>query len=642
MAEKLQLVIEVDDKGSIKVREFSGEVDKATKKTTEGNESLSASWVALTAKIAGATAFIYAAIKAFSFFVDAAGEVEQTENRLRFALQTTGYSWNAVKSAVDEFANSIEELTRFSGEQARQALTDMFLYTSDFTKAQQGANMAMDLAVRKNIDLSSATRYVGMGMTGNIEILGKMLPEFKNLNDMLGSNASMSEKAAYFMKIFQEKFGGAAQADIDSYAGKLAQFKNSWSKLKEMIGNELLPPLKELLDTLKEITKEITKEIPYKETPLFKFLGYEVTRQIPLKGEELEEVLRQRQRIAQFQKGQLAAEGKKDIFAEPALKKEDIEKDVLEFHKLIAEADRLSELGKMPSWEDWADRIVNTFIPNVIELELNFAKVVAEAERLSDLGEMPSWEDWADRIPKRTLPDIIALELEFHKLVAEADRLSELGEMPSWEDWANRIPTTLKKTVGEMEKVWDSLAKGISDAWAINMVQIVRSTDDASQKIKNFFQSIADVFVSAISKMITNWLLLGNVMGEKGGWGSTGGGWGGILGTIGSLLFKKEGGIVAGFKPIASIPRFQHGAVVDRPTLAMVGEGGEKEWIIPESKIGKQSEGRETTVVHFHISAVDADSFIGLCRRNPGGIISAVYSDIKTRGAIRSAIKRFE
>jgi hypothetical protein len=131
-------------------------------------------------------------------------------------------------------------------------------------------------------------------------------------------------------------------------------------------------------------------------------------------------------------------------------------------------------------------------------------------------------------------------------------------------------------------------------------------------------------------------------MGEKGGWGSTGGGWGGILGTIGSLLFKKEGGIVAGFKPIASIPRFQHGAVVDRPTLAMVGEGGEKEWIIPESKIGKQSEGRETTVVHFHISAVDADSFIGLCRRNPGGIISAVYSDIKTRGAIRSAIKRFE
>jgi MFS family permease len=39
------------------------------------------------------------------------------------------------------------------------------------------------------------------------------------------------------------------------------------------------------------------------------------------------------------------------------------------------------------------------------------------------------------------------------------------------------------------------------------------------------------------------------------------------------------------FIPQVPIPRFAEGGVVDRPTLAMVGEGGEREYIIPESKM---------------------------------------------------------
>jgi hypothetical protein len=38
-----------------------------------------------------------------------------------------------------------------------------------------------------------------------------------------------------------------------------------------------------------------------------------------------------------------------------------------------------------------------------------------------------------------------------------------------------------------------------------------------------------------------------------------------------------------------SVPQFAEGGVVDRPTLAMVGEGGEREYIIPESKMGAAS-----------------------------------------------------
>jgi hypothetical protein len=41
--------------------------------------------------------------------------------------------------------------------------------------------------------------------------------------------------------------------------------------------------------------------------------------------------------------------------------------------------------------------------------------------------------------------------------------------------------------------------------------------------------------------------------------------------------------------PQISVPQFAEGGVVDRPTLAMVGEGGEREYIIPESKMGAAS-----------------------------------------------------
>jgi SLT domain-containing protein len=40
---------------------------------------------------------------------------------------------------------------------------------------------------------------------------------------------------------------------------------------------------------------------------------------------------------------------------------------------------------------------------------------------------------------------------------------------------------------------------------------------------------------------------------------------------------------------ILSVPAFAEGGIVSKPTLAMVGEGGEREYIIPESKMAAAS-----------------------------------------------------
>jgi hypothetical protein len=43
------------------------------------------------------------------------------------------------------------------------------------------------------------------------------------------------------------------------------------------------------------------------------------------------------------------------------------------------------------------------------------------------------------------------------------------------------------------------------------------------------------------------------------------------------------------YLPQPQLPRFAKGGVVNGPTLAMVGEGGEREYIIPESKMAAAS-----------------------------------------------------
>lgn len=265
MRNTVNITLEVDDKGSVKIKQLADESKKAFGEMKKGPEAaqrplsvLGEGWVGLTAKVTLATGVIYGVSRAISAFVDEAAEAETIEKRLQFALDTTGYSWTTAKTAVDQFAKSIMETTRFSDEHARQALTDMMMYTNEYAKAEQGARLAMDMSIRTGMDLGSSTRLIGMAMTGNVEMLGRYLPQLRNLDAVLGENASMAEKAAYALKVLQEKFGGTAQADLDTYSGKLQQFKNHWKELKEEWGTHLLPILGTILERLTGIARVLS------------------------------------------------------------------------------------------------------------------------------------------------------------------------------------------------------------------------------------------------------------------------------------------------------------------------------------------------------------------------------------------------
>ena len=620
----ITLSIEVDDKGTVKVKQFADESKKAFKEMTEGPKaaqgplnSLKESWIGLTAKVAAAAATVYGVSRAIASFVNEAAEAEQIENRLRFALETTGYTWQYAKTAVDEFANSIQATTRFSDEQARQALTDLMMYTNDFARAQMGAKLAMDMSVRIGQDLGSISRLIGMAMSGNVEMLGRYIPQLRNLDSVLGSNATMAEKAAYAMKILKEKFGGTAQADLNSYAGTVAQFKNAWSDLKEELGTGFLPVAKSVLQYLTDIIKAMRERAALQEGGFFGGWG-----KAPPGSAYMAAATKAKFGIEEG----LPEPMKRDIFPEIKMKSEEIEKEVLAFRKLVAEAERLSDLGKMPSWLDSVEQIASPILRDITDLDLNLNKIIGDANRLRELGEMPSWLDSIEQIPKRILPDLNQLNLELNKLIAEAENLSNKGQMPSWIDALEESMGTFRENwranLNLMQTTWVELGQNISNVWSSNMVNIIRSAGSMTDKIKSFFQSIGDIFLSTISKMITQWLIFGSITGKKeagGGWAS-GGLWSGILGSITSL-FHQEGGIFT------------------RPTVGIIGEGG-PEAVIP-LKSGKiPIESSEPKVVNnINIWTNDVDSFRRYLMANKDlleGVALGAYAESKRLNKIQT------
>ena len=648
------LSIEVDDKGTVKVKQFTDETKKAFEEMKRGPQSVKASldslkdsWITLTAKVTAATAAFYGINKTISSFVDEAAKAEEIENRLRYALETTGYTWQYAKIAVDEFATTIQKTTRFSDEQARQALTDMMMYTQDFTKAQEGARLAMDMSVRTGHDLSSATRLIGMAMSGNVEMLGRYIPELRNLEARLGDNVTMAQKAEYAMKVLKEKFGGTAQADLNSYSGQLAQVRNAWSELKETLGMHFLPVLKEVfvwfkkvidianewagkgkekdvLGQLRSDLKEAERTIEIYEEFLRQAqtarpgtpyrLGPEATQEARERlqmwkdwAKYLREQIETEEKTV---KSRLEAERKIDIL--PEISKE----DVTSYARLMYEAwkeeyysyyDEIYDAQKKAHEERqfWMEEEARW---KKIQMDEEYEAIREGIERARDL-----YQFWLDE--------------RFRQIEEEEEAIREGLENSRllYQEWIEEYTK-----VNEYQKIWETVSENISSAWSNTMTNIIKGTKKTSDVVKNFFGGIADAFVSSVSKMIANWILFGNIMGKY----KTGSG---LLGIVGGILGFEKGGIIAGWKPIA---QFQEGGIVRRPTLGLIGEK-EPEAVVPlkNGKIPIESPTPKQTANIFYIYALDPISFRDFVRRNPAPILEIINEDARAAGPMRTIIK---
>ncbi len=220
-------------------------------------------WLALTAGIAAAMITINKVVGAIKNVVNAALEEQRTFDNLRNTIEAYGGSWEKAESKVHKMAKAVESLTRYSDDQAASALQTLVSITGDYGIAQDNLILTLGLAEQKHLDVDAAAKYVGMALKGNFIMLGRLVPELRNMDDVLGKDATSADKVTYAMGILNGKFKDSAINARDAAKG-LAQLKHQQENIEEAIGMKTLPLISRLgtewLGVLSIIEKIISKQ----------------------------------------------------------------------------------------------------------------------------------------------------------------------------------------------------------------------------------------------------------------------------------------------------------------------------------------------------------------------------------------------
>jgi len=100
-----------------------------------------------------------------------------------------------------------------------------------------------------------------MAMEGNVQMLGRYIPELRAESNEIVKSGTAAEKTAEFMRIFNEKFAGTAQKNLNSSAAQMKQLGNYLGDIGEAIGDYALPAINSLLGGIVKLIAPQEKHI---------------------------------------------------------------------------------------------------------------------------------------------------------------------------------------------------------------------------------------------------------------------------------------------------------------------------------------------------------------------------------------------
>lgn len=235
---KLSILADVDDLNK-KLKSANGDVESSAGKLGEFSKKAG---VAFAAAAAAAGAY---ATKLAVDGVKAAIEDEKAQTQLALALENATGATNAQIKATEDSILQMSLATGVADDKLRPALGRLVRSTGDITKAQDLLAIALDVSTATGKPLEAVANSLGKAYDGNTTALGK-----------LGLGLDAAElKTMTFTEVqgkLTELFGGAAAANADTYAGKIARVQVAFDETKETLGQALLPILDKLLSFINE------------------------------------------------------------------------------------------------------------------------------------------------------------------------------------------------------------------------------------------------------------------------------------------------------------------------------------------------------------------------------------------------------
>ena len=153
-----------------------------------------------------------------------------------------------------------------------------------------------------------------------------------------------------------------------------------------------------------------------------------------------------------------------------------------------------------------------------------------------------------------------------------------------WVDlWNNVLRDPVTAGIKWIQDTWQGISKfftdnvttPISEAWTTMVEFLPKAMNAIGAKVKSIFTGVVNTIKSALRSVLQ---FIANAVNSVGA-------------NVNKLIgaFNRLPGPDIPFVPKLNVPAFADGGVVNGPTLAMVGEGGEPEYIIPQSKMAAAS-----------------------------------------------------
>jgi len=198
--------------------------------------------------------------------IEAAIEAERVDRALEAALMITGRAAGYSAEHFKRYAAELQRKTKYDDEAIKSAqalIIQMGIETKQVDEATRGA---VGLASVYQMDLQSAARAVAQGFQGNYRQLGMLIPAIRDATTEGEKHAAMARELA---KDYQR-----AEAEVDTFAGRLAQIKHSFDDVRENIGKVILnaEAFKEVLTLIKVVIDQFSEATNRSSGPLGVFM----------------------------------------------------------------------------------------------------------------------------------------------------------------------------------------------------------------------------------------------------------------------------------------------------------------------------------------------------------------------------------
>ncbi len=170
--------------------------------------------------------------QAITAFMDA----EKASMKMAVAMKNQGDYTKAAMADMQEYAVSIQRTTASEDDAVLSVMANLKTYGMMNEEVKKSTQAVLNLTAAKQdegMTIERASELIGKAYMGETTAL-------KRVGIVIDENIPKTEAYAKVMEQIQGRFGGAAAAELETYAGQWKKIKNEFSDVAEVLGLVLL------------------------------------------------------------------------------------------------------------------------------------------------------------------------------------------------------------------------------------------------------------------------------------------------------------------------------------------------------------------------------------------------------------------